>query len=75
MKNHLLHVKTFCALYACGITKTYELIASGELEAVKIGGATRITSRSAEAWASRLPKKSRRHLSPKANNPGVGDDR
>lgn len=62
MESQLLHIKRFCALYACGTTKAYELIASGELQAVKIGGATRITAESAAAWAKSLPKKSTRRF-------------
>lgn len=67
MENQLLHIKRFCALYACGTTKAYELIASGDLHAVKIGGATRITAESAAAWASSLPRKSTRRSSAKTS--------
>lgn len=72
MEDQLLHIKRFCTLYACGTTKAYELIAAGELEAVKIGGATRITAESAAAWASRLPKKSTRRS---GNRPSKPSDR
>lgn len=36
-----------------GITKGYELIAAGELEAFKLGSATRITVASIEAYVGR----------------------
>lgn len=36
-----------------GVTKGYELINSGELEAFKIGRATRITTSSIEAFVGR----------------------
>lgn len=36
-----------------GVTKGYELINSGELEAFKIGRATRITTSSMEAFVGR----------------------
>lgn len=58
MDGHLISLKRFCALYACGKTKAYELIAAGEIEAVKIGGSTRIVTESAEQWFRRLPRKS-----------------
>lgn len=37
-----------------GTTKGYELINSGDLEAVKIGTATRLTVESIKAYAARL---------------------
>ena len=78
MEDQLLHIKRFCTLYACGTTKAYELIAAGEVEAVKIGGATRITAKSAAAWASRLPKKTTRrshaYVPKSSHNPERGDD-
>lgn len=56
MESHFMSLKQFCALYACGKTKAYELIAAAEIEAVKIGGATRIVTESAKRWAARLPR-------------------
>lgn len=35
-------------------TKGYALIAAGEIEAVKVGGATRITTESIRAYVERL---------------------
>jgi excisionase family DNA binding protein len=44
----VLHpIKNFCAAYGVGKTKTYELIASGHLESVKIGRKRLITDASA----------------------------
>lgn len=40
-------------LLGVGVTKGYELINSGELEAFKIGRATRITTSSIEAFVAR----------------------
>lgn len=56
MDVHLIDVKHFCVKYACGKTKAYELIAAGALDAVKLGGRTRIVAASAERWAATLPK-------------------
>ncbi|MEJ8631464.1 MULTISPECIES: helix-turn-helix domain-containing protein [Sphingomonas] len=44
----VLHpIKNFCAAYGVGKTKAYELIASGQLESVKIGRKRLITDASA----------------------------
>lgn len=44
----VLHpIKNFCAAYGVGKTKAYELIASGELQTVKIGRKRLITDASA----------------------------
>jgi hypothetical protein len=37
-------------------TKLYELVAAGELEAVKLGSKTRITGRSYDAYKAGLPR-------------------
>jgi hypothetical protein len=42
------------AAIGVGVTKGYELIGSGELEAIKIGRATRITVASINALVARL---------------------
>jgi hypothetical protein len=38
-----------------GVTKTFELLSNGQLEARKFGGRTLITADSAERWAASLP--------------------
>ncbi len=55
MKQQLLSVKDFCSAYGLGRTRTYELIGSGAVEAVKDGAKTLITAESAERWAQSLP--------------------
>jgi excisionase family DNA binding protein len=39
----------------CGKTKGYELIAEGKLDARRLGGRTRITAQSIEAYLASLP--------------------
>lgn len=39
-----------------GLTKTYELIAAGDIEAVKVGARTLIVVASARTWLERLPR-------------------
>jgi excisionase family DNA binding protein len=50
----LLTIKQHCELYDCSRSYTYELLANGELEAVKDGRITKITRASARARAARL---------------------
>jgi excisionase family DNA binding protein len=52
---HLLTVSEFGTAYGVSRSRIYELLASGELEAVKIGRATRIPDESAKAWKAKLP--------------------
>ena len=48
-----LSVKDLMALTGLGRTKCYELVASGELEAIKAGRAVRIRKSSFEEWTRR----------------------
>jgi excisionase family DNA binding protein len=48
-----LSVKELMALTGLGRTKCYELIASGELEAIKAGRSVRVSRQSIEEWAGR----------------------
>lgn len=50
-----LTVKAFGAWAGVGVTKTFELLSNGQLEARKFGGRTLITADSAERWAASLP--------------------
>ncbi|MGE5608200.1 MAG: helix-turn-helix domain-containing protein [Bacillota bacterium] len=50
----LLTIPEFCDAYGTKRSKTYELIAAGELPAVKIGRLTRIRVEDADAWAAGL---------------------
>jgi excisionase family DNA binding protein len=51
----LLTIPQFCSRYKIGRSKTYEIIASGELPAKSIGGSmTRIRPVDAEKWAENL---------------------
>ena len=45
--------KVAFAMIGVGVTKGYELIASRDLEAFKIGRATRVTTASIEAYVAR----------------------
>lgn len=55
MTKRFLTVAEFCSAYGTGRTKTYALLASGELTAVKRGRSTLISAESAERWAQSLP--------------------
>ncbi len=57
-----LTVRDFCLAYRTGRTKAYELIATGQITAVKRGRSTLITAESAERWASSLPRMTSRAL-------------
>ena len=48
-----LSVKDLMALTGLGRTKCYELVASGELEAIKAGRAVRVSLASFEEWTRR----------------------
>jgi excisionase family DNA binding protein len=50
----LLTIKQFCEAYATSRSYCYQLLAAGELEAVKDGRLTKITKASAKARAARL---------------------
>jgi excisionase family DNA binding protein len=50
---------TAFAMLGVGITKGYQLINSGELEAFKIGRATRITTESIRAYVARQLEQAR----------------
>jgi excisionase family DNA binding protein len=54
-ENRLLTVKEFSVRYRRSRSRTYELIPSGELPAVKDGRSTLIPVDGAEAWAQNLP--------------------
>lgn len=49
-----LTVKEFCAQYKIGLTKAYDMIANGELRAVKIGSLTRLLAKDVLAWEKSL---------------------
>jgi excisionase family DNA binding protein len=53
--KELLSIPEFGEGYGVGRTKTYELLASGELTALKAGGRTLIPVKEAERWVSTLP--------------------
>jgi hypothetical protein len=48
-------IKSFCAAYGVGHTKTYKEIAAGRLKARKVGNRTLILAKDAEAWERALP--------------------
>ena len=53
MEKRTLSVNQFCESIGIGRTKAYELLAQGEIEAVRIGRRTLITVRSVEALIER----------------------
>jgi excisionase family DNA binding protein len=53
-EKRLLTVKEFSVQYRRSRSRTYELIRSGELQAVKDGRSTLIPVDAAEAWAQNL---------------------
>lgn len=54
--KRLMSIREYCDDYGGKRTRTYELIANGELEAVKDGARTMITVESAERRAASLPR-------------------
>jgi excisionase family DNA binding protein len=50
----LLTVEEAAALLRIGRSRVYDLIASGEIESVKIGGSRRVPRDAAEAYVRRL---------------------
>lgn len=53
--SRLLTIAEFSTVYRVSRSRTYELLAAGELSAVKVGRATRIPTEVAEAWKRSLP--------------------
>lgn len=53
--QELMTVNDFMGWAHVGRTKTYELLGSGEIAAVKIGSSTRIITESARSWRATLP--------------------
>lgn len=54
--KRFISIRDFCSAYGCGRTRTYDLIATGKLQAVKNGPRTMIDVESAEQWAAALPR-------------------
>lgn len=54
--TYFISIKQFCASFHVGKTRAYALIRAGEIEAVKHGARTLITTTSAERWAASLPR-------------------
>lgn len=55
MKNPAMTVDEFRSAYRIGLTRAYELIASGEIEARKVGRKTLVVTESVDAWFARQP--------------------
>jgi excisionase family DNA binding protein len=53
VEREWLSVKDLMTITGLGRTKCYELVASGELEAIKCGRAVRISMASYEEWTRR----------------------
>lgn len=54
--KNMLSISEFSESYGPGRTKIYELLATGDLRAVKVGGRTLIPAEEAERWKKALPK-------------------
>lgn len=55
-RRRAFSIAAFCEAHGVGRSKTFELIRSGALQAVKRGHATLIPAEAAEAWLASLPK-------------------
>jgi len=53
----MLRIPEFCERYAQSRSAAYREIAAGRLRITKVGAATRIKVKDAEAWAASLPTK------------------
>lgn len=53
VEREWLSVKELRVLTGLGRTKLYEVVASGELEAIKVGRAVRVSRTSFEEWTHR----------------------
>jgi excisionase family DNA binding protein len=51
-----LTVNQFCTALPCGRTKAYELLGTGEVEAIKLGNRTLIPRTEVERLQARLPR-------------------
>lgn len=49
-------IEDFCAVFGVGERTAWDLIATGEVEALKVGRRTLITAESAKAWRDRCPR-------------------
>ena len=71
-----LTINQFCAAVPCGRTKTYELIADGEIEAIKLGKKTLIPRAELERLQARLPRiRPRARVRPDTANTGASSER
>lgn len=52
--DQFISIDAFCFSYSLSKTSAYRLIARGELDAIKIGRATRISRASIERWHASL---------------------
>jgi excisionase family DNA binding protein len=51
----LITIREFCARYAVGRSKAYQLLKERKVEAKKFGSSTLIVAESAEEWMENLP--------------------
>ena len=58
MEKRLLRVSEAADMIALGRTKTYELVASGQLQSVHIGRAVRVSMSSVDDFVQRLQEES-----------------
>lgn len=63
----LLTILQFCTDNGVCRSRAYELLASGELSAVKVGRNTRIPSEAVERWRANLPRYQPCRLTPRSD--------
>ena len=71
-----LTINQFCAAVPCGRTKAYELIADGEIEAMKLGKKTLIPRAELERLQAQLPRmRPQTSGRPDTDNSGASSER
>ena len=53
--QELMTVAEFLSRYSCSRTEFYRQVNAGRIPLVKLGTASRVTRKDAEAWAASLP--------------------
>ncbi len=64
LEKALLSITNFMTATNLGRTKVYQLIASGELETVKVGGRRLIPAEAMSDWIAKLRGEDASHVSP-----------
>jgi excisionase family DNA binding protein len=64
----LITIAGLCSATGISRSKVYELIASGDLQAIKVGRLTRLRRADVETWLAGLPK-----IAAKVESPNLSD--